>query len=123
MNEAQELRAQLAQHTGSEHWYRHPFNRTCAYTDGVKDFAEHAGGGAYWLLDILMTQPEILTAMRRLGIVFITLNAALGKAKLTVVEDSDIPPLYERGIDATDCPDGEWKFFFGDNVLMLPSEY
>lgn len=123
MNTPEALRAQLAGHSGGGDQYRHAFNRTCTYTEGVRDFAEHAGGGAYWLLDILMTQPEILTAQRKCGIVFIDLEVADGKAVLNVKEDSGIPPLYTRNIDFTDCPEGTWKFFFGDSVLMLPGEY
>ncbi len=121
MIESNELRHQLAHHTGSTTWYRHPFNRSCTYTDGVQAFAEAAG--AYWLLDILMTQPEIIQAQRREGIVFITLAVSRGSAMLTVKRDDDEPALYSRHIDYTDCPEGEWKFFFGDDVLLLPSEY
>ena len=46
----------LAQFTGSEHWYRHGINRNVLYTDGAQYVAEHAG--AYWLLDeIALIQP------------------------------------------------------------------
>jgi len=42
-------KADLAQFTGSENWYRHALARDILYTDGAKYMAEH--GGAYWLLD------------------------------------------------------------------------
>jgi hypothetical protein len=41
--------ADLAQFTGSEHWYRHGLNRQILFTDGARYVAD--GGGAYWLLD------------------------------------------------------------------------
>ena len=42
-------KADLAQFTGSENWYRHALARDILYTDGAKYMAQH--GGAYWLLD------------------------------------------------------------------------
>lgn len=123
MNDPAELRRTLASYIGSESLYRHPFNRTCAYTEGVAAFAQEAGGGAFWFLDILMTEPEILKGQREKGIVFISLNVVGSKATITVRGDSDQPSIFTREIDWTDCPEGEWKFYFGDNVLMLPSEY
>jgi hypothetical protein len=41
--------ADLAQFTGSEHWYRHGMVRSVLFTDGAKYVADIAG--AYWLLD------------------------------------------------------------------------
>ncbi len=43
----------LAQFTGSECWYRHPLNRSITYTDGAQYVAE--AGGAYWLLDAIVS--------------------------------------------------------------------
>src|SRR5882757_828930 len=40
---------ELAQFTGTEHWYRHALNRNVLFTDGAKYVADQAG--AYWLLD------------------------------------------------------------------------
>jgi hypothetical protein len=42
-------KADLAQFTGSENWYRHAINRAVLFTDGAKFVADQAG--AYWLLD------------------------------------------------------------------------
>ena len=47
----------LAQFTGSEHWYRHGINRKVLFTDGAKYVADQAR--AYWLLDeIAIIQPH-----------------------------------------------------------------
>ena len=124
MKDAGELRHLLAHHTGTTQWYRHPFSR-CTYTDGVKAFAQNAGHGAYWLLDIVLTQPEIVQGMRDEGLVFVWLNVTEDKkATLRVARDSgNEPTLYARDIDYTDCPPGEWVFNFTQDVLMIPSEY
>lgn len=122
MNDASQLRAALAHCTGSSQWFRHPFSR-CTYTEGVQAFAQNAGGGAYWLLDILLTEPAILRAVQAHGIVFPTLHVVDGKATITVIRDTGEAPLFERRLTYTDCPDGEWRFYFAGDVLMLPSEY
>ena len=43
----------LAQLTGSECWYRHPLYPSITYTDGAQYVAE--AGGAYWLLDAIVS--------------------------------------------------------------------
>jgi hypothetical protein len=123
MKDTQELRGLLAHHTGSGTLYRHWARKDLLYTEGVEDFIQHAGGGAFWFLDIVMTEPKIVGGMRDHGIVFVSLNVHEAKASITVVRDSGEPPLFERFIPYTDCPAGEWRFYFGGNVLMLPREY
>jgi hypothetical protein len=44
------------------------------------------------------------------------------KAKL-VVDDGNDNWIYQKNIEFTDCPDGEYRFWLTGNVLMLPSEY
>jgi hypothetical protein len=123
MNDASELRALLAHHTGTTEWYSHSLVRTMRYTDGVRCFALHAGGGAYWLLDIIFTEPKIVRPMRSEGIVFIELEVKDGKALLMCKRDTDGPVYFKRRIELTDCPEGLWRFYFQEGVLMLPSEY
>lgn len=131
MTDANELRGALAQFTGTETWYRHPLARRFVYTDGVKFFAENAGGGAYWLLDILGTQPEIATGVTDNTFAVVVLTVADGEGALTVSQDMDgsAPEglVYQRGLDFTDCPEGVWKFYMvfdGEHIVcLLPSEY
>lgn len=123
MNDEAELLCALNQHTGTNRYFRHPFNRSCTYTEGVKAFAEQAGNGAYWLLDILMTEPAILRTMRADGFLIIELIVVGHGATLTAKTDTHEPPIYRRAIDTTDCPQGTWSFYFSRDVLMLPSEY
>ena len=131
MKHADELRNLLANHTGSQEVYRHSLARGVCYTEGVRDFAKNAGGGAYWLLDILATEPTILRLVREEGIAFATLDSTGMTAKLTVAADSGIPPVFTRILDATDCPAGEWMFYLSATevggkpvvMILLPSEY
>jgi hypothetical protein len=121
----EQLGADLAQFTGTEHYYRHPLARRVVFTDGVKYFADTVG--AYWLLDILAT--ELPKHALKHGIIFIDCVVKNGKAALSARTDAGRPNLWERAIDFTDCPEGGWHFYMAGGgpddavVIMLPSEY
>lgn len=105
---------------GTDGYYRHPLTKS-VYTDGVQYFAEKAG--AYWFLDIVFSEWDAL--VQREGFLTITLHVSRESA---VIDISDGNGTYTkpRHIDFTDCPDGDYKFFFvaGEPcVLMLASEY
>lgn len=140
MKHADELRNLLRQHTGSEQVFRHSLNANFNYTEGVRAFAQNAGGGAYWLLDILATEPEIKKAVHAEGLCIMLLSVHEHKAVLTVSRDAStdekgiVTPLderFRRDIELTDCPEGQWKFYLtwtmvGNREVMLallPSEY
>jgi hypothetical protein len=121
----EEFAKDLRQFTGTEHYYRHPLARRVVYTDGVRYFAEAAG--AYWLIDILATELPKLAAKHR--ILFVHCVVKDGNARLYANEDSGKPNLWERAIDFTDCPEGDWSFYMADGgdadnvVILLSSEY
>lgn len=114
----QELKAALANYYGSGTFYRHDLNRRMLYTEGAQAFAELAG--AYWFLDIAAT--ELFALLKDEDFLTVILHVEGTKAKITA-DDGNGKVLWSRSIDWTDCPEGEWKFFFTGNVLMLPSEY
>lgn len=114
------LSADLKMFTGTEQWFRHPLSSNFLYTDGVKFFAEHCGGGAYWFLDILATELADLQETEKF--MSITLDVVDSSAKITA-DDGNGNVLWTRNIDFTDAEEGTWKFFFTNNVLLLPSEY
>lgn len=121
MKDTAELSSALIQFTGTEQWHRHGLNRHMLYTDGVEYFAEHAGGGAYWFLDIVAT--EIFGMQKQHPFMTVKLVSESNKPTV-IVEDGNDNVLYTRAdIEYTDCPEGVWKFFLYDNVLLLPSEY
>lgn len=117
--DAQELRSKLYHFTGTETWFRHPLNRGFFYTEGVRFFAEHAGGGAYWFLDIVAT--EVFPLLEREPFLVITLD--VHDNALITADDGDGKVVWSRSIDYTDCPAGVWRFYLTNNVLTLPSEY
>lgn len=125
MTTTRELLCAVAGHTGTETWWRHWANPRVTYTDGVKAFAETAG--AYWLLDIFATELWKPVNEHR----FLELQCKVGadeKAELTAQAD-DAGFVWSRKIEWTDCPAGEWKFFFAEGgpensfVILLPGEY
>lgn len=116
-----ELKHNLAQFTGTAHWYRHPLTRHVLYTDGVAYFAEAAG--AYWLLDIIATQPEIVNTMHNEGFAVIELDVADDDTAEITCDDGNGNVSYRRHLEYTDAPRGTWRFYFAGNVIMLTSEY
>lgn len=131
MEDGRELYAMLSQHTGSQEFYRHALVRSFLYTEGVQDFAQHAGNGAYWLLDILATEPAITKLVSAEGFGVVVLDVVDTKATLSVAGDSGIPPVFKQELNYTDCPTGQWKFFLAQTEMsgkvvimcMLPGEY
>ncbi|MDR3436403.1 DUF6876 family protein [Telmatospirillum sp.] len=114
----EDLRTQLAQHTGSEQLFFNPLYRRLNYTEGVKQFAELAG--AYWFLDIVGT--EIFPLQATEDFIAITL-ASSGHNAVIAATDGNEKVLFGKEIAFTDCPKGAWKFYLIDNVFLLPSEY
>ena len=114
-----ELKQGLAHFTGTEHYFLHAISRM-KYTDGVQFFAENAGGGAYWFLDIVGT--ELMQIHMTEPFVSIMLKAENGQADIIATDGND-KALYQRHIEFTDCPDGEWTFYLIDAILLLTGEY
>jgi len=116
---AQELKADMAQCTGSMQYHKLTLLPLKA-TDGMKVVAEKAG--AFWLVDAIASyQGE--AKVKALRIQFWTLEVKDNKADLFCVEDSGMPKLIEQHIGFTDFPEGTWKFYVTDGVIMIPSEY
>jgi hypothetical protein len=111
--ETLDLENHMAYYTGTEHYYKYMFSRF-VYTDGVKGFCEKAG--AYWFLDLvfgyLVRLPEDFYSIK--------LVVTGSKATMTINADSTVA---RRNISFTDCPDGEWLFYYQNRVLMWNMEY
>ena len=139
MNNGTELYTLLRQYTGSEVIYKHPLVSRFNYTEGVREFSQQAGSGAYWMLDILATEPEITTHVVNHGFALVILKVTGTKAVLTVANDSGVLPFFIRDLEYTDCPEapvfktnpeGAWKFYIemgyvGEGaaiICMLPQE-
>ena len=109
---------------GSECFWDHWLG-AFAYTEGVKYVADHAGNGAYWLLDAIGSyQPQCKKdpMLCDFQIWQLKLNGA-GGATLTCWRDTgpDERPIITQEIAYTDFPQ-DIKLYLEENVLMLPSE-
>lgn len=121
MKDASELKAALAHYYGSEEFFKQPLYRWMLYTEGVQCFAENAGGGAYWFLDIIGTEFQLHAKIHQHITITLTVYDD-GTAKIMAVGDEEIE-VFRRDVSYTDCPRGEWKFYLTGNTLLLPSEY
>lgn len=118
------LKAYGEPRNGVNDLYRHAMWRRMVYSDGVKECLET---GLYWLLDIVGTEciKPVLNSGLPLGILFVDVKE--GKAHLRLeMQDDDV--LWKKRVEYTDMPDGEWKFFLGndgdgDIRMILSSEY
>ena len=122
MNDTKTLtKADLAQFTGSEQWYRHATERDVLYTDGVKYVAETAG--AYWLVDEIafLQRFDKLVAAEEFQSWELKVNAD-HTATLTC-EDGDGGVVFTKAIEFTDFPLEEITLYFINKTILLPSEY
>ena len=109
-----ELEAKMAYCYGTENYYVDP--SVCyTYTDGVRTFVKEAGAG--WLLTefnrFICGQKE-----------FCSLKLVVKDSKADILKDGK----KVKHIAFTDCPDGEWEFFYQPDgvpprVLMWHGEY
>ena len=123
MTSTTDLTTELQQFTGTELWHRNPLYKNMLYTDGVKYFAEEAG--AYWFLDIVGTEYHPQTVGERpKWDYFLSIKLVVDGSKgVITVTDGNYTTFAERKVPYTDCPEGTWRFYLTDNVLLLPSEY
>ena len=113
-------KADLAQFTGTEHWYRHTLNRSILYTDGVQYMAET--GGAYWLVDtiaLMQLEKHIAAQDFQLWI----LSVLPDRSALLVCQDGNDNTVHKKVIVFTDFPLDEIKLYVTGGVILLPSEY
>jgi len=116
-----ELAQGLSQFIGTEHYYRHALGKI-KYTDGVKFFAENAGAGAYWFLDIVGT--EIVQLQQSEPFIHIVLDSSELENRATITaDDGNDNQLWSRRIEFTDCPPGVWEFYLIDGIMLLTREY
>ena len=131
--------ADLEGFTGSLDWTRHWMNRNLIYSEGMAHVAEHAGGGAFWLLDAIASHevhnPE-LVAFKQADLDFdsmrfwtLTVDTEKHTAVLECRGDSDQPAVVRQEIEHTDFPLSDLTVYAGNDgpgtptKLFLPSEY
>lgn len=111
----------LSQFIGTSSYYpTFMFTPKLHHTDGVQYFAENAGNGAFWFLDIVAT--EIYPLLKKEPFISIEMTVFNETAVINATDGNE-KVIWEKFIRSTDCPEGDYNFFLTDNVLMLTSEY
>jgi len=130
--------ADLNGFTGCDQWTRHWLNRNIIYSEGMAYVAEHAGGGAFWLLDAIASHEvsPTITALRHsnpdfdyLHFWYLTVDTEKHTAVLECKIDSDQPAVITQEIEHTDFPLPRFQVYAGNDgpgtptKLFLPPEY
>ena len=113
-------KAELAQFTGSETWYRHGIVREVLFTDGAKYVAD--AGGAYWLLDEIALAQRYKKKVAAEEFQVWTLKVKDNKGTL-ICDDGNGNAVYQKRIPFTDFPLDEISLYFCNKTILLPSEY
>jgi hypothetical protein len=115
-----DLASELNNHIGTSAYHHNHYYPWLKYTDGVESFAQHAGNGAYWFLDIIGTELKQLATEQ--DFLCITLKSESFRGHIIATDGND-KILYQKKIPFTDCPTGDYTFFLTNSVMMLSSEY
>lgn len=121
-NETAELQNIMAQCYGAEQYYRDTLLRYL-YTDGVKTFAMNAGNGAFWFLQEVNGM-IVDNKIRQSGDDFTSIHLKVKNERADIIMENN-EKTYTKHIGYTDCPDGDWLFYYFtlDNVLIWNGEY
>ena len=103
---------------GTENYYTNNYI-SFKYTDGIKTFCEKAE--AYWLLNIIQGIYIQYPQMRE-DLIQITLMVYENNTATISFTDSK-GEFYRQRIPYTDCPMGEWVFYFENDVFFWRGEY
>ena len=121
---SEELENIMSYATGTESYTRYGIVNKILLTDGVVTFAEKAG--CFWFLDELTISllPKAIKKEQEETFFAIKLKVKNEKARI-VITDGNENVLVEKRIAYTDCPNGDWKFYYDkqSNVMLYYLEY
>jgi hypothetical protein len=116
LKDLNELKSEQSNFTGAENYY--PDFMGMKLTDGTKYTMERAKCG--WL----MSDVAVIVNMKLKKEEFVVVTTKVKDHKAVVTyDDGNGKVLYEQNYEYTDLPDGEFKMYHSNGVLMLPSEY
>lgn len=123
MNAETSFNEALRNFIGSTQLFFHPVYKKPQYTDGVRYFLHEAGqgNGAFWLFDILATEPAI--GKQAQDFASIRVVSRNNRATICVDDGNRTSPVFMRVIEYTDLDPGEYQFYWIGEVLMLATEY
>lgn len=119
---SKELKAIMDNYSGTENYYYSPL-MTMRYTDGVRAFVKNAEAG--WFLADVCAYKEYAKKKSPNEYMFsVHLMVNDSKADL-VFKDGDGHIDYVHHYSYTDCPDGDWVFFYyvDEDLLIWNGEY
>lgn len=119
---SQELRAKMANCYGTECYYKCRMS-SMKYTDGVLAFAKEAEAG--WLVtDIQVFRKEAIKENPEEYMFSVHLIVKEGKADL-IFKDANGHICFKYHYSNTDCPDGDWLFYYyvNEDLLIWCDEY
>lgn len=109
---------------GSDGRTRHWAARYFIYSEGVKAVADKAG--CHWLLDIVATEVAPLCMAgwksKEEFMHFLRVTVTGSQADLWLERDSGEPRLWQRHINYTDFPEGDWTFYLGIDQIVDPGK-
>jgi len=109
---------------GSDGRTRHWAARYFIYSEGVKAVADEAG--CHWLLDIVATEVAPLCMAgwksKEEFMHFLRVRVTGSQADLWLERDEDEPRLWQRHINYTDFPEGDWTFYLGIDQIVDPGK-
>lgn len=119
---SQELRAKMANCYGTECYYKCRMS-SMKYTDGVLAFVKEAEAG--WLVtDIQVFRKEAIKENPEEYMFSVHLIVKKGKANL-IFKDANGHICFKYHYSNTDCPDGDWLFYYyvNEDLLIWCDEY
>lgn len=120
---SEELENKMAYFTGTENYWHSPL-MTMKYTDGVRGFAQYAGAG--WLIADICAYKEKAKAKRPDEYMFsVKLIVKDDNTADLIFKDCDDKVVYTHHYNFTDCPAGDWLFFYYpiEDLLIWHGEY
>lgn len=117
----EEIESQLPSFTGTGQWYR--VSPRLVITDGIRFVLDNTGG--YWLSAVVNS---IQTLLSRTGKDISFQNYTLKRVPDTktfnlIVDDGNNNILYEKVLVSNSFPLDSFKFYYMNNIMLLPSEY
>ena len=116
MIDSNKLQALMDNYYGTEHYYKLTMPNI-NYTDGVKAFIENAEA-VWFLIDVGLFRKEAIKKNPNEDMFTVNLIVKDGKGDL-IFKDGDLKECYKRHYGFTDCPDGDWMFFYFKNENLL----
>lgn len=117
-----ELETAMAYCTGTECYYKCQMS-PMRYTDGVLTFAKNAEAG-WFVNDVQIFRREAVKENPKEYMFSVHLVIKNGKGDL-LFKDGDDKVCFKYHYSNTDCPDGDWVFYYyvNEDLLIWSGEY